>query len=263
MNYSFMSFSCPDLSLPDMLSLAKRLGYDGVEPRAQAKHAHGVEVDSDASQRAAFKQQAEEAGIALGCVATSCRYANPENAEDNVEDTLKHVELAADIGCPSLRVFGGGIGEGLDREGAIELVAESLRCVAETAAAKGVTICMETHDDWCDPKHVAAVMKLVDNPAIAVNWDIMHPVRTGHATMEESYEVLKSWVRHVHFHDGGTEDGKLVMKPIGEGIIDHKVAVELLKADNYAGYLSGEWIGWEPYETHLPRELATIKSYEQ
>ena len=25
---------------------------------------------------------------------------------------------------------------------------------------------------------------------------------------------------------------------------------------------SGEWIGWEPYEVHLPRELAMLKKYE-
>ena len=32
---------------------------------------------------------------------------------------------------------------------------------------------------------------------------------------------------------------------------------------DYQGYLSGEWIGWEPYDVHLPRELATMKGYER
>ena len=32
---------------------------------------------------------------------------------------------------------------------------------------------------------------------------------------------------------------------------------------SYDGYISGEWINWEdPYEVHLPRELATLKRYE-
>jgi len=26
--------------------------------------------------------------------------------------------------------------------------------------------------------------------------------------------------------------------------------------------LSGEWIDWEPYASHLPRELARMKSHE-
>jgi len=37
-----------------------------------------------------------------------------------------------------------------------------------------------------------------------------------------------------------------------------------LRTIPYEGYLSGEWINWsDPYEAHLPRELATMKSYER
>lgn len=77
--------------------------------------------------------------------------------------------------------------------------------------------------------------------------------------MDEVFQTLKPWIRHVHFHDGVTHMEKLVFKPVGEGEIDHRRAVELLKLDKYDGYLSGEWYAWEPYEEHLPRELATIK----
>jgi sugar phosphate isomerase/epimerase len=50
--------------------------------------------------------------------------------------------------------------------------------------------------------------------------------------------------------------------PIGQGAYDHRRVLELLQAEGYDGYLSGEWINWEPYEVHLPRELATLKQYE-
>ena len=33
MKYSFMSFSCPQLTLGELLATAKRFGYEGVEPR--------------------------------------------------------------------------------------------------------------------------------------------------------------------------------------------------------------------------------------
>ena len=46
------------------------------------------------------------------------------------------------------------------------------------------------------------------------------------------------------------------------GIVDHKRALELLKEMGYEGYISGEWIQWEPAEVHLPRELATLKRLE-
>ena len=36
-----------------------------------------------------------------------------------------------------------------------------------------------------------------------------------------------------------------------------------LDLDVIHGYLSGEWIGWEPYAVHLPRELAAMRAYER
>jgi sugar phosphate isomerase/epimerase len=160
-----------------------------------------------------------------------------------------------------LRVFGGSIPSGVSREQAIDVVVESLCAVADHAGERSVKICMETHDDWCDPAHVAAVLERVDHAAVGVNWDVMHPVRTGAATIEKSFEILKPWVYHLHIHDGVGGDVGLV--PIGTGDIDHKAVLECLQTVEYTGYLSGEWINWEAYDIHLPRELAAMKRYEQ
>ena len=262
MKYSFMTFSCPELTFDEVLALAGRLGYDGVEPRMDSEHRHAVEVAADAGMRAEFKKKADDAEIALCCLATSCTYADPAAKTKVIDDTLARIDLAADIGAPRMRVFGGNLAEGLARDDAIDLLAESFAAVAEHAQSRGVVICVETHDDWCDPAHLAAVMRKVNHPAVAVNWDIMHPVRSAGKTMDEAHETLAPWVKHVHFHDGKKVGDNLELVPIGQGIIDHRRAVELLREADYADYLSGEWIGWEPHETHLPRELALIKSYE-
>jgi len=258
-----MSFSCPALSLDEMLSLAKRLGYDGIEPRISAGHAHGLEFDTPERFRREAAQKAEAAGVALCCIATSCSYADPAVVAQNAQDTARAIDLAHDTGCPRIRVFGGALPEGVLREEATDRVAQALVSVARHAADAGVTVCMETHDAWCNPADVAEVMRRVNHPAIAVNWDIMHPVRTAGSTMERAFETLQPWIRHVHFHDGTLPPADLTLCPIGEGGIDHKTAVRLLHEMDYAGYLSGEWISWEPYETHLPRELATMKGYER
>ena len=259
-----MTFSCPLLGLKELFETAKKYGYEGIEPRILCGHKHGIEPDASPAQRSEIKRQAVESGIALSCIATSCVYANPETAEQNVADTLQCIDLAADVGAPAIRVFGGTIGKGLSRADAVKLVAESLASVADHAKAKNVTICMETHDDWCDPAHVSAVMQRVNHPAIAVNWDVMHPVRTKSATMEEAFEILKPWIRHVHVHDGAVApDGKLIFMPIGKGFVDHKTAIMRLCSSGYSGFISGEWIGWnDAYDVHLPRELAVMKRYE-
>jgi sugar phosphate isomerase/epimerase len=246
-----------------MLATAKAYGYDGIEPRIEANHAHGIEFGIDAQTRRQINEKAVESGIALCCVATSRRYADPETAQQQIDDTLRCIDLAADLGAARIRVFGGRLGKELSREAAIDLVAESLLAVADRAGARGVTVCMETHDDWCNPEHVVAVMARVGHPAIAVNWDVMHPVRVAEWTVDDAFVALKPWLAHMHVHDGVQGEKGIAYRPIGEGIVDTRRAIQLVQSSAYAGYLSGEWINWEPYDVHLPRELATMKQYEQ
>jgi sugar phosphate isomerase/epimerase len=259
MKYAFMTFSTPQLTWAEVLDTAKRFGYDGVEPRLDAKHRHGVEVAAPDEQRVAIRALAAEKGIAIACLATSLAFADPAKTDEMIQSARARIDLAGDLGAPAIRVFGGKIPEKVTREDAIELVANSVRAVADQAAERGVALCMETHDDWCDPVQVAAVLRRANHPAVAANWDIMHPILRGGATMESAFESLKPWIRHLHVHDGG-EDGKLT--PIGQGKIDHRRALALLKQIKYQGFISGEWIDWEPYETHLPRELAALKQCE-
>ena len=98
LKYAFMSFSCPDLTFPQILNLARNLGYAGVEPRASSNHKHGVELEANAGTRDEIRGMATESGIDICCLATSCRYADPSTADRNVKDTLEFIDLAADIG---------------------------------------------------------------------------------------------------------------------------------------------------------------------
>ncbi len=261
MRYAFMTFSTPALALPEVLALAARYGYDGVEPRLDAGHAHGVEVAATAAQRRELRRAVASSGLELVCLATSLTFADPARTAATAEQARARIELAADLGVRRLRVFGGKLPPGLTRAQATAQMAASLGQLAEYAAGHGVTLCVETHDDWCDPRDLAAVLRQVDHPAIGANWDIMHPVRAGKATMDEAFAALRPWIHHLHIHDGTSGTWRLA--PIGTGAVDHRRALELLHTAGYAEYLSGEWIDWEPYAEHLPRELATMKRYER
>lgn len=259
MKYAFMSFSTPDLSLSQMLEVADRYGYDGIEPRLDASHAHGVEVLTGKLEREAIRNQCSSSGIPIVCLAASIRYADPNTSALAIQETHERIDLAGDVGAPRIRVFGGKIGAGLDRAAAVDLLVSCLGAVADHAAERGVTLCLETHDDWCNPADVASVLSRVNNPAVAANWDIMHPVKSAGVSMRDAYLTLAPWVKHVHFHDGTSEG----LVPIGTGLIDHRLAIQLLAEAGYDGYLSGEWIKWEPYDVHLPRELAAMRAYER
>ena len=261
-NYSFMTFSCTELDWDGVLAAAARFGYDGVEPRAQARHAHGIETSTTDEERQTIRAKAEAASIAISCLATSCRYALDEPAELDamMDDSRDLIRLAGDIGAPCLRVFGGALPEGMARGDASRRVSDCLASLAPDARAAGVTLCIETHDSWCDARDLAAIVERVAHPHVAVNWDIMHPCRVG-LTIDEAFAAVGPYVRHSHFHDGKTAERGFNLCPIGEGDVDHRRAVALLQQSGYTGHMSGEWINWTPWEEHLPQELAAMRSY--
>lgn len=268
MNYAFTTFSCPDLSLDETLALAKRTGYAGVDPVLGKGHAHGIEIETDAAQRSAIRERIIASGVAIRCLGTPERFADPATLEASLTGARRAIELAADIGSPLIHVFGGPIPQRVTRDDARERIIASLRALADHAAERGVTVCLETHDDWSAPEENVAIMRGVDHPAAGIVWDIMHPVRTGGATLEASFEMLQPWIRHVHIHDGSASPDKREFTPIGTGDFDHRRVLELLRDAGYGGFLSGEWIagwmdGWKPSETYLPRELATMQGYER
>jgi sugar phosphate isomerase/epimerase len=257
MRFSFMSFSTPQLTLRETLDAAKRFGYDGFEPRIDAGHAHGVETGASAAFLKEARAMAEERGLEFACIATSCRFADPSIKKEQIEAGKRAVDLAGALGCRAIRVFGGQIPDGLSRDQASEVMAASAAELTAYAGDAGVAVCMETHDDWCNPVDMGAVAQ---KSGASVNWDIMHTVLSARYAAEKAFELLKPYIRHVHVHDGYREDKKLIFTAIGTGSVDHGAPIRLLKKNGYDGFVSGEWIDWESWEIHLPRELASLKA---
>ena len=265
MKYAFVSFSCPDANLATALEMARTYGYSGIEARSGVGHHHGIELGLAPDEIAHIRESFQASGIALPCLGISCRYSKPETVDSNIDETMAYIQLAHLLGVPLLRVFCGEIPGGAerDRDETRARIVAALKQLAPAAADAGVTLAVETHDDWSDPEEMAAIMRAVDHPAVGVVWDVMHTLRGGNASMEEAYHVLKPWIRHVHFHDGLLDRAQLTFLPVGQGEIDHRPVVRILLENHYEGHVSGEWLDWEAPELHLPREIAAMLRYER
>jgi len=265
MYLSFMTFVCPEYELDKALATAIRYGYEAIEPRAQSGHKHGIEVSTTKKERARIKAQFADTGIKMCCLATSCRYAlaDDRDRQQMIDVTRQHIELAADCGAPTIRVFGGPTPEGMDFADAKEYVSESLAAVTDFAKDCGVYVCLETHDAYCRAADAAEVVSRVSHPNIAINWDMMHCIRSGE-TMAEAFSHVRNYVKHTHIHDGTwpvDNPGNVTITLMGEGMVPHDEAVKLLTSIDYQGALSGEWIAaFEPEEI-LPHDAARLRKY--
>ena len=262
MKLSFMTFMTPDWSLEQIAAGAKECGYDGVEIRVGVNHKHGVELGaSEASlQRARDLLATEE--LQLSCLATSCSFATPEAAQRarNLDSLRKHLDLAAAVGAKRLRTFGGTKPAGLQQEAAIEIVAEDLKQACGQACRLGVTICLETHDDFSLGASVGKALKLAACPCLAANWDLMHPFNCGEP-LPETWRWLKGKVQHVHVHDFVREDGKVRLVPVGTGLVPMAEQLKLLSESGYQGFLSAEyWAELGPPEEALASNAKAMRA---
>jgi len=169
MNYAFTSFSTPEMSISEMLETAQKLGYAAADIRTAANHAHGIELDLDADGRRFAKKRFSDSGIAISCLSLSSKLANPSTAHDERTITKRYVDLAADLGCPRIRVFGGSIPDGTTRDEATRTYVTSLEELAPYAWERGVSVCLETHDDWSRPDVIASIIETAINCALPAN----------------------------------------------------------------------------------------------
>jgi sugar phosphate isomerase/epimerase len=263
MQLSFMTWVCPEWDLKEILTAAVRYGYEAIEPRSEVNQNHGVELGSTRKQRAEIKAMTDDFGVALSCIATSRSYALADLKEraESVDLTRRFVELADDVGCRHLRVFGGLTPEGMEYADAKKYVAESLRAAAEAAEGTDVYLCLETHDAYCLANDVMDVVNMAAHPHVQVCWDIMHPITHGQS-MSEAFEYVKEHVLHCHIHDGKIDaDGSVELCPTGEGDIPHDEAVQLLSTIDFVGALSGEWISSFAPEEILPQNADVLRRY--
>ncbi len=263
MKFAFMSFTMPEAGLEEILETARRYGYDGIEPRAQLQHKHGVELEASNTRRKEISRLFKGSGIECACISTSGRYCftEKERRHEHISLTKQFIDLAADIGCTRIRVFGGVPDRVIPFEEAIRIVGGALGELKSHAEKNKVYVCLETHDFFSRADIAAAAVKMAKSPYIRVNWDIMHPF-TKLMTVEEAFEEVKDVVGHCHVHDGIYDKARTPkLALMGEGEIPHNTVVRLLKNSGYTGYLSGEYIeAWAP-EVVLPHDLEALKSY--
>jgi sugar phosphate isomerase/epimerase len=264
MQLTFSTLSCPAWTLDQILHAAEGNGYAGVEIRGLQEHVDLRQSPTfQPANRAAVRRQFADAGIAITCLGASARFADSRHRDASVIEAREYVEMAAELRCPMVRVFGGSPGPE-DSDDGVQRVADSLTELAPFAAAHNVTLVLETHDAFVTGERAAAVLSRVNHPAVGVVWDVCNAFLTGEA-VQTAYAALAPYVKHVHVKDAIGEHPCL----LGKGDVPIREVVLRLKADEGALpplALSVEWEKrWMPDiaepEVVLPQYAAKLRAY--
>src|SRR5215469_6166743 len=250
MKASFSTLACPDWTMPQIIAVAAREGYDGIELRfVQGEDSLWKLPVFSGKELASAKRALADHALTISCLDASCRFHSPEAAERAhwITEGKKMADLAAKLEAPGLRVFGDTIQPGADRASTRVWIGESIRELAEITAAKGVEIWIENHGDFAGSSETAAILEQASAPKAGVVWD---PVNSFVATQElpaDGAARLRSSIRHVHVKDIQRDQEGWNHVLTGEGALPLLELKEALHNLPYDRFLSFEWEKkWHP-----------------
>lgn len=263
--YSYWRYR-PDtkLSIEECIDLAAETGFDGVE----ILHVQMTDESNATLQR--IKQRAFRHGLDLCGFSTHQSFVDPdrEKRQENVEHTIKCIELAYAMGIPTIRVNTGRWGtsknfdelmankgieprlEGYTDDDGFEWVNEGLEKCLATAEKCGVVLGLENH--WGLGRTAQGVLRVID--AIDSPW-LRATLDTGNF-LENQYEQYEQLAPETVFVQAKTYFGGGTWYTLE---IDYERVADILRSVGYRGYISLEFEGQEKHETAIPKSLRLLR----
>ena len=242
MKLSFSTLGCPDFTWPEIYSVAKDFGFDGIEMRGLGDDIFDIHAkpfsDEGLSETLSLLKKLR---LEIPCLSSACSLQYADKADANYKELVEYIDLAFKLHTPFIRVIGdktAAPGEAVDDE----IVLRALRRLAPYAEKKGVTLLVETNGAYADTKRLLNLLTQVESDAVAALWDVHHPYRYAGETPEKTVQNLGAYIKYAHIKDSVVEDGKVSYRMMGEGDLPIDEIMLALRSINYEEYVSLEWL---------------------
>ena len=242
MKFAFSTVGCPDYQWSDVYSMAKDLGYDGIEVRGLGREfsTFNMQPFSEGEVGLTVKKLAE-LRLSIPCLSSGCVLKFADKREENLAQLKDYIHLAQKLNCPYVRVMG-DYGAAPDGDVDDEVVASQLRELIPLAEECGVTLLLETNGAYADTARLRDLLTDLASDNVAALWDMHHPYRFMHESPEQTLQNLGTYIKHVHIKDSVIRDGRLVYRLMGDGDLPIADMMMALRSINYEGYVSLEWV---------------------
>lgn len=264
--YSFWRFGKAGrrATVLESIDQAAEMGFDGVEVLE-------VQMEkNDLSRRREIKRAALVNGLPLIGLSTHQGFVSPDKAkrDENIQRTTNSLELAYDLGIPTMRVNTGrwGTSENFDTLMANKGIEPALKGytddqgfawvidaygkLAREAEKRGVVMGLENH--WGlgrTAKGVMRVVNAVDSPWLRTTLD------TGNY-LDNQYPQYEAIAADAMLVQAKTYYGGGIWYTLD---IDYDRVAKMLRKADYRGFISLEFEGKEDWKTGVPKSLAMLR----
>ena len=267
--YSFWQFRGQRLGMAACIEKAAAMGFDGVELL------HVQMEDESPAAINKIKRQAHSLGLALMGFSTHQGFVYPDAdlRRTNVQKTMYQVELAANLGIPTMRINTGRWGtiksfddfmakkgiepaiEGHSEEQAFGWAISSIEKILPRAEACGVILGLENH--WGLGRTADGVLRIVEaikSPWLQMTLDTGNFLENGYEQMEKmaSSTVPIALLQAKTYYGGGRWYAL---------DLDYARIAKILDDHQYRGWISLEFEGNDGAEVAVPKSLAMLKEH--
>lgn len=263
MQLAFATSAFRRFSLDEALDQIARAGYSAAEIMCDAPHAYPEHLS--AADRRAIREGLRRRGLALAnlnaFMMTAIHgprpagdlprqaadfwypsYIDPDPAErrKRIEHTKACLQLAHELGSPTISIEPGGPLDGRPEAEGLALFEAALAEIAPLAERLGVLVCIEPEPGLVIERseQFLRFRERLGSPAIAMNFDVGHIFCVGEDPAAAARR-LGPHIRHIQIEDIAASREHRHLAP-GEGVIDFAALRQALAEIGYDGYVTVE-----------------------
>ncbi|HHV58923.1 MAG TPA: AMP-binding protein [Clostridiaceae bacterium] len=242
MKLAFSTLGCPNFSWVDIYTMAKDLGFHGIEIRGLGDQIFAVKAKPfTESQLPQTMKKLSSLRLEIPCLSSGCCLKFPEDAQKNRQEIEQYIMLASKLGTPYIRILA-DLNPHPEGEVDDEVVLSALRDLIPLAEEKGVTLLVETNGVYSDTTRLCKLLEQAASDSVAALWDMHHTYRFAGERPGKTVQNLGAYIKYVHLKDSIMENGKVRYRMVGEGDLPIDDMIMALRSINYEGYISLEWV---------------------
>jgi|LSQX01.3.fsa_nt_gb sugar phosphate isomerase/epimerase len=241
MKLAFSTLPCMDYSAEKLIDYCKKYKIDGLEIRAGADNS--ILGEKEENKLELFGEQFAKADITILCIATSICFKGYE--PHKIKEATELIERGKKIGAKGIRIFLGNFARRFDTKlGDLDHVGivQSLREICDID--EDIEVMVETHNEYATGRVLSSLKKDVDRENLKFIWDIIHPIEDGE-DIEATWSYIGRDITHLHIKDGKKQKDTVwhdyEYTLLGDGELPIESILQLLRRNNFDGFLSLEW----------------------
>ncbi len=239
---------------PYAVQTAKELGFKYIEPemmtgRCLLSEYGYCNITSLQNDPMDMRKLIEGAGLKVAALSAHSSLIDVEWGVDYLREAIRFAYI---LGSPIVNTSEGPVPDGMSDEEAYRRMKANIDQLVSAAENYGIILTVEPHGKYTTcGETLARILDLNHSKHFACNFDTGNVAVAGNDSLAALKMVIDR-VAHVHLKDikratlaGGHETGTPAGVPIGDGEVDIKGCLDLLKSKGYRGALSIEVDGRE------------------